>query len=236
LRQADAVLAELLEHAGVTEELVVGSRFGLMAFHGGNLERGTDDIATAAAERAGASLYAVRQPPNLRWHIPSLHFQPEASERLAAFLDHVEVAVAVHGYGREGMWTTLLLGGRNRGLASTLAAELLAGLGEGFTVLDDLDAIPSELRGVHPRNPVNRPPEHGVQLELPPRVRRHTGVPTFDPRWEEAIVEALCRVAAAWSSASSPNRSKARPTTTSSLSPALPSSSGSTPSSDPITT
>ena len=207
------MLAELLAHAGVTEELVVGTRFGLMAFHGGNLERGTDDIAAAAAERAGASLYAVRQPPDLRWHIPSLEFRPEASERLAAFLGHVEVAVAVHGYGREGLWTTLLLGGRNRSLASTLAAELRAALGDGFTVLDDLDAIPPELRGVHARNPVNRPPLHGVQLELPPRVRRHTGVPTFDPAWEEAIVAALGRVAGTWTSASSPRPGAARPAT-----------------------
>jgi len=35
----------------------------------------------------------------------------------------------------------------------------------------DLDAIPKELRGIHARNPVNLPPEGGVQIELPPRVR-----------------------------------------------------------------
>ena len=85
---------------------------------------------------------------------------------------------------------------------------------------------PRELRGVHPRNPVNQPPGGGVQLELPPRVRRHTGVPTFDPAWEAAIIDALASVAASWTSASSPSRSRARPTTTSSPSPASPNSSG----------
>jgi len=209
------VLAELLAHPGVTEEVTLGSSFGIMAFHGGNLERGTDDIAAAAADRSGASLYAVRQPSDLRWHVPSLQFQPEASARLAAFLDHVRVAVAVHGYGREGMWTTLLVGGQNRELASVLGAALRSGLGDGFVVADDLEEIPPELRGVHPRNPVNRPAERGVQLELPPRVRPHTGVPTFDPSWPAAIVDALATVAASWTSASSPNPSRARPTTTS---------------------
>lgn len=191
------MLEDLLAHDGVEEECVLGSRFGIMAFHGGNLERGTDAIAEAAAERAGASLYAVRQPRDLRWHLPSVEFRPERSPALARFFDHVEVVVAVHGYGRRDQWTTLLLGGRNRGLATTLGASLRARLGDGFTVVDELDAIPPELRGVHRRNPVNVPRGGGVQLELPPRVRRGTGVPTFDPAYEEAVVGALAEVAGA---------------------------------------
>ena len=192
------MLAELLAHPGVEEECRIGSTFGLLAFHGGNLEKGTDAIAAAAAEASGASLYAVRQPPDLRWHVPSVEFVPEASPALASFLDHVQVVVAVHGYGREGMWTTLLLGGRNRELARALGGELRAGLGGGFTVVDELDEVPPELRGVHRRNPVNRPPATGVQLELPPRVRAGTGVPTFDPAWPAAIADALATVARSW--------------------------------------
>ncbi len=189
------MLAELLAHPGVEEVCELRSRFGLLAFHGGNLERGTDVIAEAAALRGDASFYAVRQPPDLRWHLPSTEFHGEASAALARFFDHVEVVVAVHGYGREGMWTTLLLGGRNRALAATLATALRGTLGDGFTVVDDLEAIPYELRGVHPRNPVNLPPAGGVQLELPPRVRRAAGAPTFDPAYEAAVVDALARVA-----------------------------------------
>jgi phage replication-related protein YjqB (UPF0714/DUF867 family) len=32
--------------------------------------------------------------------------------------------------------------------------------------------MPAHLRGMHPNNPVNRVASGGVQLELPPRVRR----------------------------------------------------------------
>jgi phage replication-related protein YjqB (UPF0714/DUF867 family) len=213
------VLAELLAQPGVEEDAELRSAFGLMAFHGGSLERGTDHIATEAAARAGASLYAIRQPPDLRWHIPSIEFDPAASAALARFLDHVEVVVAVHGYGREGMWTTLLLGGRNRPLAHALGAELRLGLGPDFTIVDELDDVPSDLRGVHSRNPVNRPPGHGVQLELPPRVRQGNDVPTYRPEYTEAIVEALASVARSWTSASSPNPSKEPPTASSSPSP-----------------
>lgn len=162
--------AELLAHDGVEEDLELRSTFGFMAFHGGNLEEGTDVVAAGAAAEAGASLYAVRQPTSLRWHIPSIEVAPAESPGLARFLDHVDVAVAVHGFGRVELWTTLLLGGRHRPLATHLAEHLRAAL-PGYTVIDDLDAIPVDLRGVHPRNPVNLPRHGGVQLELPPRTR-----------------------------------------------------------------
>ena len=96
------MLADLLAHPGVEEVCDIRGRFGLMAPHGGSLERGTDEVASAAAERAGASYYAVRQPPDLTWHVPSIEFDPAASLRLAAFLDHVDTVVTVHGFGREG--------------------------------------------------------------------------------------------------------------------------------------
>jgi phage replication-related protein YjqB (UPF0714/DUF867 family) len=192
------MLGELLAHPGVEERCVLRSRFGLLAFHGGNLEPGTDAIATAAAERSGASLYAVLQPRDLRWHVPSIAFDPADSPALAAFVDHVETVVAVHGYGRAGMWTTLLLGGRNRELAGRLARALRSGLGrlgDGFTIVDDVDAIPQRLRGLHARNPVNLPRGTGVQLELPPRVRAACGVPTHRAEYEAAVVDALVEVA-----------------------------------------
>lgn len=189
------MLGELLDHPGVEELCELRGRFGLLAFHGGNLERGTDAIAVAAAEEAGASLYAVRQPPDLRWHVPSIAFDPADSPRLAAFVDHVEVVVAVHGFGRVDMWTTLLLGGRNRPLAARLGGALRTRLGDGFTVVDHLAGIPERLRGLHLRNPVNLPRHQGVQLELPPRVRSGTGAPTYDPAYEAAVVAALAEVA-----------------------------------------
>jgi phage replication-related protein YjqB (UPF0714/DUF867 family) len=112
----------------------------------------------------------VRQPSSLRWHLPSIEVTPDDSPALAAFLAHVDVAVAVHGYFRDGWFTTLLLGGRNRPLAAHLAEHLRSAM-PTYTVVDDVDAIPRELRGLHRRNPVNLPSGLGVQLELPPRTR-----------------------------------------------------------------
>ena len=47
--------------------------------------------------------------------------------RSHAFLDHVDVVVTVHGYGRDGMFTSLLLGGRNRGLADDAGSRARGG-------------------------------------------------------------------------------------------------------------
>jgi phage replication-related protein YjqB (UPF0714/DUF867 family) len=189
------MLADLLAHPGVEEVCELRGRFGLLALHGGNLEAGTDVVAAAAAERAGASLYAVRQPPDLYWHVPSTLFDPAVSPALAAFVGHVDAVVAVHGYGRVGMWTTVLVGGGNRRLAARLGDALRVSLGDGFTIVDQLDAIPRELRGLHRRNPVNLPRHGGAQLELPPRVRPGTGAPTYRRAYAAAVVDALVAVA-----------------------------------------
>ena len=101
----------LIAHPDVDEVCELRGRFGLMAFHGGNLERTTDVIAQEVAERSGASLYAVIQHAPLREHVPSITIRPEHSERLREFLDRVHTVIAVHGYGRETQFWNVLLGG-----------------------------------------------------------------------------------------------------------------------------
>ncbi len=182
--------------------LELRSRFGFLAFHGGSLEERTDVIAAAAAEQAGASYYGVLQPADLQWHIPSTQVGPADSSALGAFLDHVEVAVAVHGYGRMGYWTTLLVGGGNRDLAARLGVAL-AGALPAYQVVTDLERIPAGLRGLHRDNPVNLPSGGGVQLELPPRVRGNTPrCPPPDAHGlvpdSRALVAALVEAATSW--------------------------------------
>ncbi len=178
--------AELLAHPEVNEVASVGSPVGLMAYHGG-LEAGTAEIASAAADAVGASLYVVDQPAGLRWHVPSHEVDPTRSPVLAEWLGHVEVVITLHGYGRYLRPRHLLLGGRNRGLADHVGAHLRARL-TGFEAVTDLAAIPSELRGLHRSNPVNVPPRAGVQLELPPAVR---GCETHRRQVSAALADAV---------------------------------------------
>lgn len=179
-----SAFARLLATPGVEEVVELRSRFGFMAFHGGHLEAVTDVVASSAAEVSGASYYGVLHPKGLDVHLPSTRFRPTASAALAGFVDHVEVVIAVHGYGRRGRWTSLLAGGSNRPLAEHVAAHLRPAL-PGYEVVTDLGDIPAELRGLHTDNPVNRPPGGGVQLELPPRVRGRT--PLSPPKGPDGL-------------------------------------------------
>jgi len=165
------MLRDLLARPEVTEICELRSSFGIMAFHGGNLERTTDVIAAEVAERTNSSLYAVVQAPPLRQHIPSTAFDPAHSTALRGFVAHVDIVIAIHGYGREDRFWDLLLGGQNRELAGHVGDHLRGGIDERFGVIDALDDIPQGLRGQHPDNPVNLPTRAGVQIELPPTTR-----------------------------------------------------------------
>jgi phage replication-related protein YjqB (UPF0714/DUF867 family) len=184
-------LAELLSLPDVEEECVLRSPVGFMALHGGSQDRGTYEIASRAAERAGASFYAIVQPPGLRVHLTSRLHDPADSERMRAFLKHVDIAISVHGFGRDGfcLWIDpvrglviepygparrgrqsgplrgIIVGGRNAGLLD-VARRLLHDRFDGYRVADERVRL-----GFHADNPVNLPPSHGVQIELPPGLR-----------------------------------------------------------------
>lgn len=198
--------SELLATPGVIEVLDLRSRFGFCAFHGGNLERVTDQIASEAAARSGSSFYAVIQPPGMRHHIPSAMVSPDESPDLKAFVQHCDVVVAVHGYGRRGLFTSLLCGGQNRELAAHVAHHVRAVL-PAYQTIDEIERIPVTLRGLHPDNPCNLPSNGGVQLELPPRVR---GLSPLALHWPSIngkarrfphvndLIDGLVRAAASW--------------------------------------
>ncbi len=197
---------ELLARPEVRERCELRARFGLMAFHGGNLERVTDVVASEVARRTRASFYAVLQEPPLRIHVASTAFDPAHSDKLSRFLGHVDAVITIHGYGhRPGLRHHLLVGGRNRNLAQHVTAHLRDGIPDRYPVLDELARIPVDLRGQHARNPVNRPLFQGAQIELPPSIRwnrrekgwsDHQGVsraPDVD-----RLIEALTRAVTTW--------------------------------------
>lgn len=193
---------ELLATEGVREECRLRSRLGFMAYHGGSLEAVTDVVAEQAAERSGASYYGVVQPPDFNWHIPSHLVSPAESAALAEFLGHVDLVVTIHGYGRHGFWTTLLLGGQHRPFADHIAGHLRTHLPD-YHVETDLEEMPKELRGLHAANPVNLPRQQGVQIELPPRVRGSSPIwkdwagPGLVPH-TESLIDGLVAAATTW--------------------------------------
>lgn len=184
-------LADLLALPGVEETCILRSAVGFMALHGGSQDRGTHEIASRAAERSGASYYAIVQPRDLRVHLTSRRHDPRESQAMQKFLAHVEVAISVHGFGRDsfnfyvdggsgpvlepygpalrgrqtGPLRGIIVGGRNAALVD-VACRLLAERLPGYHAGSERVRL-----GFHPDNPVNLPAAHGVQIELPPALR-----------------------------------------------------------------
>jgi phage replication-related protein YjqB (UPF0714/DUF867 family) len=205
-------LAELLTLPGVREECVLRSAVGFMALHGGSQDRGTVQIASRAAEQAGASYYAIIQPAGLRVHLTSRRHNPDHSTLLRAFLKHVHIAISVHGFGRDSfaLWIDperglviesygpairgnqsgplrgVIVGGRNDELLKA-ARQLLNERFAGYHVADERVRL-----GFHPDNPVNLPSERGIQIELPPGLR---GIGDygehFAPRQDGVVTEVV---------------------------------------------
>ena len=155
------MISKLLDREDVVEELEL---------HGGSLEKATDVIAREAAERSNSSYYGLIQSHEDPIHFASTQLLEEKSEPLELFLNHIQVVTTIHGYGREHLFYSVLLGGRNRQLAEHFAPILREAL-PSYKFETELENIPKELRGQHLKNPVNYPPRQGVQLELPPTLR-----------------------------------------------------------------
>ena len=205
-------LAELLSLPGVQEICDLRSSVGLMALHGGSQDRGTHEIASRTAQQTGSSYYAIIQPSGLRFHLTSRRHNPDDSDRLRAFLQHVEIAISVHGFGRDGFALTadpvgglivepygpailgrqsgplrgIIVGGRNTELLD-VARRLLRNRFTGYHLADERVRL-----GFHPDNPVNLPSRHGVQVELPPGLR---GIGDFGdklvPRTDGVVTEVI---------------------------------------------
>ncbi len=198
-----SAFAALLAQPGVEEVSELRGRVGFMAYHGGALEAMTDVIARQAADAADASCYSVIQPPGMRDHLPSIHGRPgRVHRRSATFVEHVDIVITVHGYGRRGLFGSLLLGGGNRPFAEHVGPIIAAPL-PAYDIRTEIDAIPQQLRGLHPANPVNLPRDGGVQIELPPRVRGSSPLwwdwegPGLTPH-TESLIAGLADAATSW--------------------------------------
>jgi len=159
------------EQTGASEVVHVAGPVGILALHGGGIEPGTEAVARFVARESGASLYVYAgQLPsgNLALHRPSHFGTSVMSPSLQRFLDCVRLAISIHGHGRAE--ETVFLGGLNDALAARLAQLGRRELPR-YGWISDPAAIPRGLRGRHPRNAVNLPPDRGVQIELPRSLR-----------------------------------------------------------------
>ena len=159
-------LAELIAHTDVIEYSILQGRVGMMAIHGGNIERGTEQIAHYTAKHSDSSLYVISprtQKRDWKFHISSNKINPKESENLSQFLEHISTAISIHGHVIKK--SVICVGGLN----DSLRRKVVDSLGEDFDVVDAVEdaGICRNLSARNPKNVVNYAKEKGVQIEIP---------------------------------------------------------------------
>jgi phage replication-related protein YjqB (UPF0714/DUF867 family) len=146
---------------------VRASPIAILAPHGGEIELGTSQIATAIAANK-FSLYCfeglIPRRPHSDLHITSDRFDEPTGCQL---VETSEISIGVHGRKDADDNHTIWLGGRNVELRAEIAEALTQG---GFNVM--IRTPGQSLSGIAPTNICNRGRRKaGVQLEVPWTVR-----------------------------------------------------------------
>lgn len=164
-------LAELITSKDVLEYSILQGKVGMMAIHGGNIERGTEQIAYYVAHHSDSSLYVISPRTKKRdwkFHISSNKINPKESEKLSTFLNHVSTAISIHGHVIKR--NIICVGGLNH----ILRRKIVESLSDDFEVTDAMEdgGICRNLSARNPKNVVNLTRDRGVQMEIPLTLRK----------------------------------------------------------------
>lgn len=164
---------KVLLDPAVREVFLPGGPIGIFAPHGGGIEPGTEEIARAVAQATGATLYvlsAKRPSGNTALHVSAEHMLAGISTKLDSAVKACRLGIAIHGHGRTKGHPIYVSGLAARAV-KVAADSIRNAIGANWEVVDELSKVPKELAGQHKDNIVNRPREHGIQIELPRALR-----------------------------------------------------------------
>lgn len=160
---------------GGAEVTVSGSKYLVLAPHGGSVEAGTDAQALTAAgilKGAGWAFYGYGAGSYARWHITSTELYPASWPRLQALLNvcrQYSYAVAFHGFSSSG----ILIGGSAPLYLKQKVQAALQGAAPGQIV--SIAVAGASYSGDSSRNLVNRFAKYGIQIEQSMAARQTYG-------------------------------------------------------------
>ncbi len=163
----DHEFVESLTDNGSHRKLIV------IAPHGGNIERRTDEQAERVGERLASKCVSVWICKGFkkgggafdRWHITSTDISEKSFPKLKTVIGrHFEYAVAFHGWDED----SICIGGSAPfGLKQQIKAKIVSTISDPkITVASDEDGVcPESFNGNDPKNIVNRLATNGIQIE-----------------------------------------------------------------------
>jgi phage replication-related protein YjqB (UPF0714/DUF867 family) len=168
---------DFVKHSKTKESISnVEKPIAVLAYHAGT-EKGTGEIAKGVKE---ASQY-IANNPNKR--VASTRVTPTHSEHLTRIRKYAKTAISIHGHDAKGTYNrqgseidkskTVYVTGGNRDLADKVARQLKSRFGDMYHVETNLKHTPKQLQGKSKYNIVNRFENKGVQVELPPELRKN---------------------------------------------------------------
>ncbi|MCJ1655432.1 poly-gamma-glutamate hydrolase family protein [Staphylococcus sp. NRL 16/872] len=138
----------------------------IFAPHGGNIEKGTTELAKAIANKGNYDYYAfnaIRNGNNKALHVTSTNYD---DKDLINTNYNRDVSVSVHGAGQAQGYNTVLMGGRDTQLLGLISQEL-----KKFKF--NVQRATGYLAGTDANNIVNfNKKGMGVQLEITPDIRK----------------------------------------------------------------
>jgi len=156
------------------EYTILRGPVGLMAFHGGSIEKGTEEMANYICSKTDCSLYVfsgrLSRDNYEKLHIPSSLLNPTHSEKLSSFMTHITTAIAFHGHRIDDL---ILVGGLNRSMRKKIVNALSEY--DAKDAMEENDSSYKMVRGESTLNIVNKAREKGVQIEIPFRLRQLAG-------------------------------------------------------------
>jgi phage replication-related protein YjqB (UPF0714/DUF867 family) len=183
-RYANYRMLEASEQEGVDYRICVRrgpSGLAIMAPHGGDIEPGTSEVASALASN-GHSLYlfeGTKERNNRQLHLASTRFDEPRAVRIAR---ESATVVTIHGCAEKD--AMVLLGGLHVHLVSRMRTSLLTA---GFPV-----ETRTGLQGLHPQNLCNGAKGGGgVQVELSSGLRKalFMDLTRSGRRWTTSVFE-----------------------------------------------
>lgn len=138
----------------------------VFAPHGGNIEKGTTELAKAISNKGNYDYYAfngARNKNNSQLHVTSTNYNdPDLINRNY----NKDISISVHGTGQSQGKNTVLIGGRDEKLIQIISTEL-------STFKFNVKRSVGYLAGIETNNIVNfNKRGEGVQLELTPDLRK----------------------------------------------------------------